>query len=151
MKEMDFLNRLDNGTRGKLRIGDLQKSKLMKQLDLDLTLLATFGYMDYSLLIGVRIRSHELINIPSESTVESSTLFDRILSAMASIEQHLTSRAPEQIPLLPDRSMSSHGSVSDEIRRLSCDLERYADTLDSHEPLTSVHGHEVTCTIANSL
>jgi hypothetical protein len=149
MKEMDFLNELDSGRRGKFKIGDLKKNKLMKQLDLDLTLLSTFGFMDYSLLIGVRKRSHEIVDMPCESNAEFK-LFDRILKAMASIEQHLTSRTSEEVPLLPDRSMSS--SVSDEIRRLSCDLERYADSLESHEPLASMNGHEVSsCTIVNGV
>jgi hypothetical protein len=53
LKELDFQRLVNAGHCNKLQLGSIKKEMLLKQLELDASLLRKHGFMDYSVLVGV--------------------------------------------------------------------------------------------------
>ncbi|KAF9129857.1 Phosphatidylinositol 5-phosphate 4-kinase type-2 alpha [Mortierella sp. GBA39] len=55
LKEVDFQNRIFTGETQLIRLGSTRKAQVLAQLEEDTTLLRKHGFMDYSMLVGIRI------------------------------------------------------------------------------------------------
>ncbi|KAF9089281.1 Phosphatidylinositol 4-phosphate 5-kinase 9 [Mortierella sp. AD031] len=55
LKEMDFQNRIFTGETQLIHLGSTRKAEVLTQLEEDTVLLRKHGFMDYSMLVGIRI------------------------------------------------------------------------------------------------
>ncbi|KAG0299013.1 Phosphatidylinositol 5-phosphate 4-kinase type-2 alpha [Linnemannia gamsii] len=55
LKEVDFQNRLFTGETQLIHLGSTRKAEVLAQLEEDTSLLRKHGFMDYSMLVGIRI------------------------------------------------------------------------------------------------
>ncbi|KAF9297078.1 Phosphatidylinositol 5-phosphate 4-kinase type-2 alpha [Linnemannia elongata] len=55
LKEVDFQNRIFTGETQLIHLGSTRKAEVLAQLEEDTTLLRKHGFMDYSMLVGIRI------------------------------------------------------------------------------------------------
>ncbi|KAF9926609.1 Phosphatidylinositol 5-phosphate 4-kinase type-2 alpha [Linnemannia zychae] len=70
LKEVDFQNRLTSGETQLIHLGTTRKIEILAQLEEDTTLLRKHGFMDYSMLVGIRIVPKR----PIQNEVEESHL-----------------------------------------------------------------------------
>ncbi|KAF9135153.1 Phosphatidylinositol 4-phosphate 5-kinase 9 [Mortierella sp. 14UC] len=66
LKEMDFQNRIFTGETQLIHLGSTRKAEVLAQLEEDTSLLRKHGFMDYSMLVGIRI----LPKRPAQEEVE---------------------------------------------------------------------------------
>ncbi|KAF9907548.1 Phosphatidylinositol 5-phosphate 4-kinase type-2 alpha [Linnemannia zychae] len=114
LKEVDFQNRIFTGETQLIHLGSTRKAEVLAQLEEDTSLLRKHGFMDYSMLVGIRI----LPKRPVQNEEEE--------------EPHICS-SPESSRR---GSVSSRGSDADN-SNLDSDMEGGGEGSSIHDPLNS--------------
>lgn len=96
LKELDFQRMLLNGSRNRLNVPEARKNLLLAQLSSDIELLKSYGFIDYSLLVGIhqhQLNTYSSTGSPSTPSSGSSTPRSEIQSKISILDSNILTSA----------------------------------------------------------
>ncbi|KAG0248920.1 Phosphatidylinositol 5-phosphate 4-kinase type-2 alpha [Mortierella polycephala] len=134
LKEMDFQNRIMTGETQLIHLGPLRRSEMLSQLEEDTALLRKHDFMDYSILVGIRIVPKAAVqDEQSDSSHGSDGRRSRYSCGSDADNSNLDS---------DDDGSSSSKSVTDKKNESTGDLSQVLDQLWNMMHLSEVLSEE---------